>query len=180
MKHRAFTLIELLVVVTVIAVLAGMAVTSFGGSLDKARLEESARRLHTVVRYAHRYALTHQQTCRVVLSLDDSDDGPGYRVEVESNDPDAQETFTALKSSVGKPAKLSGKVRFADVLIEGADSGEEYVITFHPTGQTNASVIQLTDGRRTWSVVVEPNSGRSRLVDQAVNQTPNMREDLDA
>lgn len=180
MRQRAFTLIELLVVITVISVLAGMAITSFGGSLDKARLEESTRRLHTVVRYAHRYALTHQRMCRVVLTVDDLDAGSGYRMEVESSDPDAQDTFTAMQSGVGKPVKLSGKVRFAQVLIENADTGEDYVITFHPTGQANAAAIQLTDGKRTWSVVIEPNTGRSRLVDEAVNQTPNMREDLDA
>lgn len=180
MRRRAFTLIELMVVVIVIAVLSGMAITSFGGSLNKTRLAESAQRLHTVVRYAHRYALTHRCVCRITFKTDDPDDGPGYKMEVESTDPDATDTFTVIQSGVGKPVKLTGKLRFAKVLIENGDLGQQYVITFQPTGEANAAAIQLTDGKRTWTVLIEPNTSRSRVVDHAVDQIPNMREDLDA
>ncbi len=179
MKRQAFTLIELMVVVAVIAVLAGMAITSFGGSLDNARLESSVDRLHAQMRYAHRYAVMHQCVCRVVFVLDDSDAGPGYQIEVESTDPDSQDTYVAIRSGVGKPVQLSGKVRFAEVMIDNSTDIGQYIITFQPTGEATAAAIQLTDGKRTWSVVVEPNTGRSRIVEQAVSQMPNLREDLD-
>ena len=180
MKHRAFTLIELLVVVAVIGVLAGLAVTSFHGSSSKATLDESAHGLHVAVRYARQYAVTKQRVCRVVLVEGDRDQRPGYRLEIETTDPDIDEAYTVLRSGVAKPADLPSQVRYAQVLIEGSDESGARVVTFQPTGDADPTVIQLTDGRRTWSLLIEPNTGRSKLVNHAVGQTPNMREDLDA
>lgn len=180
MRHRAFTLVELMVVITVIAVLAGLAVTSFGGSLNKARLAEAASHLRAVTQYAHRTALTNQRICRVVFTLDGAGQDPGYRVEIESNNPESLDTFATITSGLGKPVSLTGNVRFAGVLIENGGQQEQHIITFQPTGEADAASIQLTDGRQTWSVVIEPNTGSSRLVQEAVSRTPNMREDLDA
>ncbi len=186
MKHNAFTLIELLVVAAVISVLAGLAVSSFHGSAGKTTLDESARRLHIAMRYARHYAVTHQQACRVVLIVKGGGAGgtgggkPGYRLEIASIDPDKQEAYTVLRGGAGKATNLPLRVRFAEVLIEGADGGEGHVITFQPTGEADAAVIQLTDDRRTWSILIEPNTGRAKRVNRAVNQTLNMREDLDA
>lgn len=180
MRHNAFTLIELMVVVTVIGVLAGLAVTSFHGSYDKATLDEAAYELYTTVRYAQQYAVTHQRACRVVLIEDRSGNRPGYRIEVEATDPDADEAFTVLHTGAGKPTDLPNRVRFARVLIEGVEEGGDHVVTFRPTGSADAAVIQLTNDLRTWSILIEPNTGRAKLVGQAVNQTPNFREDLDA
>ncbi len=180
MKHRAFTLIELMVVVAVVGVLAGLAVSSFHGSSSKATLDEAAHGLHVAVRYAHQYAVTRQRVCRVVLIEAGRDQEPGYRLEVETTDPDVDDAYTVLRSGVTRPTDLPARVRFAQVLIEGSEGSEGRVVTFQPTGEADSSVIQLTDGHRTWSLLIEPNTGRSKLVNRVVGQTPNLREDLDA
>ena len=181
MRHRAFTLIELMVVVTVIGVLSALAVTSFHGSLGKTRLDESAQGLFITVRYARQYAVMHQRDCRVVFVTDAvGSDRPGYRLEVVSDDPESGSAFRVLRTGAAKPVSLPSGVSFSRVLIEGIEPGTDSVVTFRPTGEADAASIQLTDDRRTWSVLIDPGTGRVELADRAVNQTPNMREDLDA
>ncbi len=179
MKRNGFTLIELTVVIAVIGILTTMAVTSFGGSYRSASLKESARGLAATARYAQHYAVMRQRTCRLVLTDDQSDDPPGYQVQVQSTDPDDDTAFLVLRGGPAKPASLPKNIRFGDVVIDSADAGESRAVLFRPTGDADAAAIQVTDGARTWSILIEPNTGRVELVEQAVTQTPNLREDLD-
>lgn len=180
MKTRAFTLIELMVVIVVVSVLSTMAITSMYGSYSSTTLAESARGLHTAMRYAQQYAVMHRRACRVVLINIDSHEEAGYRLEVETTDPSAEQAFVVLQNGAVKATTLPRGVWFAQVTINAGNAGEQQAVLFRPTGNADAAVIQLTNGQRVWSVLIEPHTGRARLVDTAVDRAPNMREDLDA
>ena len=61
-RHSGFTLVELLVTVSVVALLAGLAVPAMGRFIDNARLRGAAESLAQELRQARNRALTSQQT----------------------------------------------------------------------------------------------------------------------
>jgi len=60
--HSGFTLIELLLVVSLVALLAGLALPAMAHFIDKARLRGAAETLVQDLRQARNRALTYQQT----------------------------------------------------------------------------------------------------------------------
>lgn len=181
MNRRAFTLIEAIVVIIVIAVLAGVALPYFSDSLSRASLRSSADGLLDAAQYLGRMSVLERRDYRLVLIKGSGDDSDGYRVEVATADLDAPATFEAVTQGAVKPTRLSAPIAFGDVLIDngGADSGERFV-TFRADGSADAAVIQVTNGRSTVSILIEPTLGRVQRVEGATRRMPNLREDLDA
>lgn len=61
-RHSGFTLVELLLSVSLVALLAGLAVPAMGRVIDSARLRGAAEALVQELREARNRALTYQQT----------------------------------------------------------------------------------------------------------------------
>ncbi len=178
--NSAFTLVELVVVVVIVAVLATMIVPRVRGAASSARLRASARRLLVAAKYARDFAVRHRCECRLVIDTAKQQYALGYQEDAE-HDPGK---FRALHTGVGRREYLGEGVRFAKVSIDprpGADVDVERrdCIAFTPLGEADAAVVQITDGRRTYSMTVAPGSGRARLIEGTVNELPNDREDLD-
>ena len=177
-QGRGFTLVEVTVVVVIVAVLAGMIVPRLVGSLASSQLREAARGLLIATRYARDFAVTHRCCCRVRLI-------PAERKSVVECQTDPQRRpneYEPIQGGIFRFSALPEQVRFGRVRIEAAEQRAEEpdCITFRPTGGCEAAVIELTDGRRGYSLLVFPNTGRTRLVQGAVESLPGDREDLDA
>lgn len=67
-KMKGFTLIELIITITVLAILATIAVPSFNSSLNRQKLNASARELMSKLVEARTQALTIRQTTGVCVS----------------------------------------------------------------------------------------------------------------
>jgi hypothetical protein len=95
------------------------------------------------------------------------------------------ETVTADQAS-GTPMErwhaLAGGVSFGQVLIRGrwegqGASGER--VTFDPSGEADEATIELTDGRRSWSIRVASSTGRAEIMQGRASQALIERQDLD-
>lgn len=177
-----FTLVELVVVVAIVAVLAGMTVPRLA-SVTAGQAREDAARLLASARLARDHAATRRTRTRLML---DAEQGP-FAVACEGTGEQAGR-FVPLPGGLGRPVSLGKGVRFErwtisprpDAAGEEAmePSGPQSFVTFTPAGQADAAVVPLTDGRRTFSLLVSP-GGQTRLVAQAVDELPSDRIDLD-
>jgi len=177
-RPSAFTLLELMVVVIVIGILATMMLPNLAGQRSSAELKASVRTLHAMARHGHDRAVLRNRDCRLLIAQDA--DRASFRLEAEN--PDLPGSWMPMPDSLVPTQTLPASVRLASVVIDPVrrDPIVEQAIYFYADGGADAAAVQLTNGVSTWSVIVEPNTGRVDLADFAVTDTPNRREDLDA
>jgi general secretion pathway protein H len=194
--QRGFTLIELLVVVGVIALLAGLAAPALG-TVTGANAREAAGQLAGAMRYMFDTAALRHATCRMALDLDDrawwaecAEGGAGTiardadaredeedlarRFPDEANDETRRllgaTKFGAFKDPLVERRELPGRAAFGKVHVEGrpgAEGGTAYVY-FFPAGQAQRAFVPVVDGDNLFTVVIEPFTGRARVVVGAV------------
>ena len=175
-----FTLVELMVVAVLVAAFATMIVPRLMGATSSAQLRESAQRLLVSARTGRDFAATRRCACRLVVDATEGRYALSYQ-----DDPQHQPgQFVPLPTGVGRGESLPPGLRFARVWVEprGRRDGlaaQDGAITFDPTGQADAAIVQIADSRRTVSLMISPASGYARLVSQAVDVLPNDRRDLD-
>jgi general secretion pathway protein H len=196
-RERGFTLVELVVVVGVIALLALIAAPALG-SLTGANAREAAGRLAGGMRFLFDTAALRHATCRMALDTGnrawwaecaDSSAAmlaaPGGRGEQEDlarrfpDEKDAQvrkllasTTFGAFSDRLVEKRELPGRAAFGKVRVEGlrdpADSSGIAYVYFFPGGQAQRAFVPVVDGSNVFTVVVEPFTGRARVVPGAV------------
>ena len=115
---RGVSLLEILIVVTLVAILAAIAIPRVAGTSDPYEAVEQARELHSVMARARAAAIAEQRSYRFVLSS-----GGVWQVDVET----APGTWTATADSATASAS-------ATVTLDGASSG---TITFYPRGRAD-------------------------------------------
>jgi len=168
-----------MVVIAVIAVLAGMIVPRLHGSAEGARLQTAASRLLSAARYARAFATTRREPCRLLL---DTDEHRYVLARVEQTTA-APARLAPMRMGIGKAEGLGKGIGFGRVRIRprDGDDGREpaHAIVFTPTGRADAAVVEVTDGRRTYSLLVAPHTGRVELVRGTVSELPDDRVDLD-
>jgi prepilin-type N-terminal cleavage/methylation domain-containing protein len=177
---HAFTLVEVLVVIAVLGVLSTMIVPRLGGAAGPRRLRESARQLLTAARYARDYASAHRAACRLAIDVD----GQRYALLCQVDPEHRPGEFGPVADASGRTERLAPPVRFGKVWIEPRRRFDgmpppEGGITFDPLGQSDAAIVELTDGRQSFCLLTSPSTGRVRLVEGVVAELPGDRQDLD-
>jgi len=186
---RGFTLIELLVVVGIIALLAGLAAPAVG-SLTGANARKAAGELAGAMRFMFDTAALRHETCRIALDLDgrawsaqctQAATGIGRDEEEDAADLErrfpgeksaelrgllARTEFGSYKAGVGEKHELPGGAAFGPVHVEGrrAAEGGTVFVHFLPGGQAQRAYVPIFDGDNLYTVVVEPFTGRARVV----------------
>lgn len=180
LRNGAFTLVELTVVIVVIVIVAGLAAPQMLGAFGSAQLRDSARRLSTAARYARDFAATRRRACRIVFEAD----GSGWQLQMQTKPTTDPALFEPMQTGPIKPSKLPTNVKLARLDVATSERAlpgrNNRAIVFEPSGQADAAIIAITDGKRTWSLVISGLDGRATLVDGIVEQPPVEREDLDA
>jgi general secretion pathway protein H len=192
--ERGFTLVELMVVVGVIAVMAAAAAPALG-SISGANARKAAGELAGAMRYLFDTAALRHVTCRMALDLEHrswwAECAPGAAgiardpagdedAELEERFPDeksaearrlrARTSFERFEDRLAPGRELPGATRFGEVHVEGrrgTSSGKAYVY-FFPGGQAQRAVVPVQDGKNLYTIVVEPFTGRARVVVGAV------------
>lgn len=186
---RGFTLVELLVVVSVIALLAGLAAPAVG-SLTGANARKAAGELAGAMRFMFDTAALRHATCRVALDLDarawsaECKAGAGGVGREEDESPEdlerrfpgeknaelrallARTEAGSFKAAVGDKHELPGDTAFGPVHVEGRRAAEKGTVYVHflPGGQAQRAYVPIVDGENLYTVVVEPFTGRARVV----------------
>ena len=196
--ERGFTLVELMIAIAIVAVLAAAVMPSVA-SLSGADARKAAGELSGSLRYLFDTAALRHATCRMALDLDgrawraecaprlvgvargkaeELDDEELARRFPGEQDADrrrllASSRFGAFSDSLLKKRELSGRTVIREVRVEGRQDpiteGTAYV-HFFPGGQAERAFIEVADGDTLFTVVVEPYSGRSRVVTGQVKE----------
>lgn len=189
MKKNGFTLIEVMIV---IAIIAGLIAVGAPRLLKKdANIKTTARQLTVLVKEIRNRAKLFNSTYRLVIRLEKGQES--YWVEKGSGplmvDPEkiakdfenrnkkSEEEappplFTLDKSLTKKERTLPEKLFFAQVetmnMSQPVTEGIAY-IHFFPEGMLEASAIQITDQKNTWTLVFNPLTGQADIIEKAVN-----------
>ena len=191
-RQRGFTLIELMVVVAVVAVMAAAAVPALRG-ITGANARQAAGEVAGTLRYLFDTAALRHATCRLALDVDHhaywaecapravtvaTQEQPSRVArDLEERFPDerdadrrrllAQTRFGAFQDRLAPKRTLPGKAVFGPIRIEGrsqpVEEGVAYV-HFFPGGRAQRAFVPVVDGDLTYTVVLEPFTGRARVV----------------
>lgn len=189
---RGYTLVELMIVVAVIGLLAALVVPAVE-SLSGANARKAASELAGSMRALFDSAALRHATCRLALDLDQRSwwaecaagavgvakdlDRANADASLAERFPDekdeelrrllARTDFGAFEDRLVKKRELPGKTGFGAIHVEGrrgaVDHGTAYVY-FFPGGQAQRAWIPVQDGTNLYTVLVEPFTGRSRVV----------------
>ncbi len=182
-RQPGFTLVELIVVIVVIALLTALAVPSLDATMQRASLRTQARELFDTARYTQRMATIKRRTIRLVLVPEDAQwkGRSSYRIEVMSEDVDAEQTYLSLTGGPIKPTIIVEPVRIVGVdVVTGDPADETLAVRFHADGTADGAIIRMQGAGLTHCIVIEPMTGRAELVEDTVTSLPSLREDLDA
>lgn len=117
MNRNGFTLLEILIVLTMIGILASVAIPSIADRSKSFDVSEQARRIHTEVSKLRGRAVAEQREFELSLS-----DGEAF-------------TIARKVSGGGKTEVWSNTLQRGSATLNGDPSG---TITFYPTGRVDA------------------------------------------
>ncbi len=187
--ESGFTLVELLIVVSLVALLAGLAAPAVG-SLTGANAKQAAGELAGAMRYLFDTAALRHAPCRLAIDLDNRAYWPecapaagGVARSPDDDEEDLERRFPGEKNAelrrllarteFGKFSdrlverrELPGRTTFGKVRVEGrreVESGTVYV-HFFAGGRAQRAFVPVADGDNRYTVVVEPFTGRARVV----------------
>jgi len=148
---------------------------------SSSKLRGSARQLLVAAQYARDFAATRRCKSRLIIDLDQQQYALAFQPDPQHNPSE----FVPLATGLGRAQRLAEGLRFARVWIEprqGHDQPPDQLdyITFEPNGQTDAAVMEITNGQQTYSVLIAPHTGYAKLIEGTSDVLPNDRLDLDA
>lgn len=147
-NDKAFTLLELLLVITLMGILAGIALPRLHGTARGQRLEEGAGVFAEFVRQGRLEAVKR----RLKVELSFSQDGREYSLKLQDAGSRMQEQFTTFGDSLlDTPHPLPEGIRFRRESMEIDIVGDQKPsIIFLPSGYGEAMELELVnqDGRK--------------------------------
>lgn len=139
------TLLELLIVLSIMAIVAAIALPMFGSGVSTGELKSSAREVAAAMRLARSEALATRQQTRVLLDLEQR----SFQLERETR-AHALPKLVEMKLYTAQSDLVSDKV--------GS-------IRFFPDGGSNGGRVTLASGQRKYEVDIDWLTGRVSILD---------------
>ncbi len=156
-EPSGFTLIELLITVTLVALLAGLAVPAMGQFIDRHRLRGAAEALVQELRYAREYAITRQRN--IFFTADAG--APQQWCYGWSESPELEICASRAETMPRSRRRLANN--FPSVSLALNRSASRYRIQFNPVrGTATANSVILSNRSGELRVIVSP-LGRVRV-----------------
>lgn len=155
-----FTLLELMLVIVILGITAVMVfpkLSAFGAG----DLKREIRHLSGVIEYLAQEASSTQQIYRLHYDLEEGT----YRADMLQTNLE----FAPISDPLVKPRKLPKGIVFLDVITARhgkIESGKAYTELF-PMG-VEPSTIHLKKGDRIWTLMINPLTGRVKVLDRYV------------
>lgn len=191
MNKRGFTLIEVMIV---IAIIAGLIAVGAPRLLKKdANIKTVARQITVLVKEIRNQAKLFNSTYRLVIRIEPGQEsywvekanGPALidpeklkeeyegKSKKDDKDKDAPPPLFQIDKRLSKKEKvLPSNLHFKQVetinMSQPVTSGLAY-IHFFPQGLLEASAIQITDNKNTWTLVFNPLTGQADIVEKETN-----------
>ncbi len=188
MNKRGFTLIEVMIV---IAIIAGLIAVGAPRLLKKdTNIKTVARQLTVLVKEVRNQAKLFNSTYRIVIRMEQGQEswwvekasGPTLidpeklkedyegKSKKDDKDKDAPPPLFQIDKRLSKKEKtLPPNLHFKQVetinMSQPVTSGLAY-IHFFPEGLLEASAIQITDNKNTWTLVFNPLTGQADIVEK--------------
>ena len=159
LREAGITLIELLVVLTLLAVVAGIAVPIAYTGLGGVQVQSASRRLVATMRLAHDSAVSSRTAHRIAFDPQGpsyrlmKEDGDGRRLFDPSAEDDAEEDADESGPSVVVNEVLPEGVAFLD--LKGGETDTLPTFWFDPQGHSSGGEIVLGDSRVALRVILE-------------------------
>ena len=172
-RRRGFTFIEITLVITIMAVLAAIALPRMKGTMKQAQLKRTAREVVGMLRYARNVAVLRELPCEVrfdleggvyqLVLLDDDMERVGERAR-RRNRRDERDVFTQGED-------VGGLRRLDDVFIPALYSAATLTedtdnprVIYYPDGSaTPATIVLQDDTNQALHVVIYRTTGMARV-----------------
>ncbi len=142
---RGVTLLELVIVMSLMAIIAAMAMPMFGSGVSTSQLRSSAREVAASLRMARSEALATRKEARLVIDLE-------------------QRTFQLERETRPHPMPKDVELKLftaqSDIVNEKMGA-----IRFYPDGGSNGGRITIASGERKYEVDVDWLTGRVAILD---------------
>ena len=183
MIKKGFTLVEMILVIVLIGLLSGVGAGFAHGTLKSLQVKKAARDFLLAAKFARITAIEQQQICAIEINREEN----LFNVVIEVNDPQTGEILQVpINNQFFKPVKFPSGVVFEEIQINnlGAplireESDVILPIFFYPNGTTQASVVQIGDGRSHFTISTNPATGRTKLFSGTAEQAETGVIDLD-
>jgi len=159
-RPAGFTLLELAVVLFIMGLILTVAMPYLGG-LRSAQLKSEARRLASRANYLYEEAGAQKVLLRLTFDLDNN----GYFVT--RLDPFAlRPAFLPERGPAGVRVRMPAGVRLRDAWVEGSGTFQRGAVSsqFYPSGSADATVVHLSDEKRTLTLSIDPFNGRVAIM----------------
>lgn len=164
---KGFTLVEMILVIILIALIAGVGGGFAAGTYKSLQLKKAARDFLVAAKFARITAIEQQEICAIEMDKNENI----FAVLVEHyNEQTGEVEKVAVKNQFSKPEKFPAEVRFEEIQINNLgvpvvmdESEATLSILFYPDGTSQASIVQIGDGKDHYTVTINPATGRAKL-----------------
>jgi prepilin-type N-terminal cleavage/methylation domain-containing protein len=189
-KNAGFTLIEMMLVVMVIAIATAVFANGSVRMYKRATLDSAVRKLLLASKYARVYAIENQTECFLLLNNSDQQEDEESPIEngfllsaVRANKESGEKEEIVVSNSYTSPVEFSAGIEFEDIqIISGASDDQEqegsYVV-FRPDGTADSALIDVGNGTKNYVVFISATTGKVKILDEDIEQLPEMVIDLD-
>ena len=164
---KGFTLVEMILVIILISLMAGIGGGFAAGTFKSLQVKKAARDFLVTAKFARITAIEQQEICAIEINKDEN----LYGAVVERYNPESGEVERVLvRNQFSKPEKLPGSVQFEEIQVNNLgvpltmeESGASMFILFYPDGTSQASIVQIGDGKDHFTITINPVTGRTKL-----------------
>jgi prepilin-type N-terminal cleavage/methylation domain-containing protein len=166
--RRAFTLIELLIVVAIVIVLTGMMVPVLQSGLGRSESRGALVRITNIMTLASSMAVAEGRTFRLNINPQEG----RFWVTHERDPLNEPGVYVPYRLSELTDFRLGPgiTVRWHELELREQQEGEPF-IPFHADGTSERlTLVLITEGGRTWTIMVAPMTSAIRVVDFDITQ----------